>query len=542
VAAGRIVARDLAFVVGATLTGKVSVKRGDVSEVRVELVPTQSGWLVWGTAAVSSDGTYRVEHLAPGEYTIAACREGERGTSTETIVGAGPEAAGPELRLGFGASVRGRLVDAQGQPIAGDKLSLERAEAKGGIGSWEATTDARGFFEILDVPEGTFAFSIWRREGEGSFSSSGPRRDVTVEQDDVALGDVAVGWSLATKVVGRVLGPDGAPVDSADVEVLANRASPFERHTDALGAFSVEGLDPGAVRVRARKGELVTVAPVPVTVASNRAHEVVLRLVKGGTITGRVRLPEKRFVRVVAVATRHDEDAPHDELPVERDDDGRFRVEGLVPGEWRVVVMGVCASQPVAVASGGEVTVDLDLASAVEKVSIEIPALPRAIRFEGSARWTGQGGGSDGMDHADWDGKAGTAAFKWVAPGPVDVEMRASVRAQTWYFTTRLVVVAGGGASWTLPWPRADEAGGLEGRVDPSTGWHAVWLHGDKLRARASLERDGSFRFEHLVPGRYRVFRSGLEPADVDPEKGDLVEVPVGGVTKLVTAPPILGR
>jgi len=123
-----------------------------------------------------------------------------------------------EVRLAWGAVLRGRVVEPGGQAAGRATIVLH-----GERGSWRTEPD--GSFEIRAAPAGPIDFRVWRADGHGA------RREVEAKDGDVLdLGTIVL--APPRGVEGRVTGPDGRPLE--DVRVRAGRAS---ARTGADGRF-----------------------------------------------------------------------------------------------------------------------------------------------------------------------------------------------------------------------------------------------------------------------------------------------------------------
>jgi hypothetical protein len=149
------------------------------------------------------------------------------------------------FRLRPALSLRGRVVDGQGQVVPDARVSLS-ASVEGPLGpagglahcTWEGRTDAAGRFVIDGIAEradlgGDEVATDWL----GPYGSR-----VTVECfaegfDDARLADVPVGPDAPAievrldrpqRLVGRVVGPDGGALAGAHVTVLDDRRRPRE--------------------------------------------------------------------------------------------------------------------------------------------------------------------------------------------------------------------------------------------------------------------------------------------------------------------------
>jgi 5-hydroxyisourate hydrolase-like protein (transthyretin family) len=153
---------------GADITGRVidGISGAPVAEVTVTLLPT-----MFPAAAVSAleavtdaDGSFAFHRLAPGRYRIQAQKMGFAAFAgpfdEHTLdVAAGQSIAGLELALRPGGTLTGRIVGANGGPVAGLTVSaLRLATGPGGqpVTAQMAQTSERGEFQLNNLPEGQY--------------------------------------------------------------------------------------------------------------------------------------------------------------------------------------------------------------------------------------------------------------------------------------------------------------------------------------------------------------------------------------------------
>lgn len=142
----------------ATLSGLVTQTLGDGSSPRPApnvIVTLSSGTDEWRvtTASMPSDevGTYRIEKLPPGTYTLSFNRPGTRPTSRIVILTAGQE-LDEDAELNAPARVGGTVTQ-NGLALVGRTVLLYRAAEYGTAASAvrTTTTGEGGVFELLDV-------------------------------------------------------------------------------------------------------------------------------------------------------------------------------------------------------------------------------------------------------------------------------------------------------------------------------------------------------------------------------------------------------
>lgn len=154
-------------------------------------------------------------------------------------------------------SVLGRVVSADGKPVAGAKAMLFREYISDGTGIGVATvkTNAAGQYQFtLAVPDGAYSVGVWA-DGFGYQST---------KQSQSAAGALLHFAPLALPrtdsfVGGTVLDVNGKPIAGADVSLM--NASGKHTQTDAEGRFHLAGATQGEaiVEVRAAQGRFASI-------------------------------------------------------------------------------------------------------------------------------------------------------------------------------------------------------------------------------------------------------------------------------------------
>ncbi len=240
-------------------------------------------------------------------------------------------------------------------------LWLERAgrlrEAGTRRPKYSARSDGAGRFE-LEVPDGV-ARAVLRAEGDALVDL----RHATVDLAAATAGAETVLWvKQAGAIAGLVRGPDGAPVEGAEVCVMPpnDLAETASASTDAKGRFRIGALVPGDYEIVARTDRLVPSRARMAAVAPGETAEVDVDLLAGASIAGRALFEDGSPVagaRVEAGGPMHHRvgDLQGMRLASHRsattDAEGRFVVQGLPPGEpvdVRASHAGALAPEPLA--------------------------------------------------------------------------------------------------------------------------------------------------------------------------------------------------
>lgn len=327
------------------------------------------------TGETDASGRATFDDVPPGVYELHA-RRGEdaspprRGVEVEVA-----RSAYVSLRLQRGRTLRGRVTDHEGTPLAGAEVVLTET----GIALVPRTesTDEFGAFAFDAVLDGSY----WvRADAPGHVAAQVP---VRVEPD---LGPVAIALPRAARVVGVVLDPRDRPVAGVTVHWLGapetappiadggslgvttgpvppiplDAFSPDDRDdlaldapdpeadsgpvlvpsgvtavTDARGRFVLDGLRPGAGELLAEGGGQASTRSAALRLVAGQEHEVTLVMPDGFRLSGRV-VDERGFpIGSVPIELRvASEPWPRGRMV---SDDGTFVFEGVMGGAVLVV-------------------------------------------------------------------------------------------------------------------------------------------------------------------------------------------------------------
>lgn len=323
---------------------------------------------------VAEDGSFRADDIPAGAWTPYASAPGllpARGESFE--VGEGERKEGLVLVLAEGRSVAGRVLDPSGSPVAeaavlAFRIPVPREGVPGNIliKPWGAGNPDQ---MVLAGPDGTFRITGLP---EGRCVLAATMEGFVGIVVGVQAGDVGLVLRLGAEfpITGRVLDPDGSPVEEARVvaegaageaevppggeeeepggslsrleelltEELRGLGSSVTFDTGPDGAFRIGGLAKGTFRlVASKRGFLDATATVEAG-----TPDVVLRLGRGFTIEGRVveagtgkPIPEASIRATPVSSPAAGPDAPDPRAvwaQVERN--GTFVVEGAQEGTY----------------------------------------------------------------------------------------------------------------------------------------------------------------------------------------------------------------
>ena len=384
---------DLAMYKGGVISGRVVDETGEPTpNVRVEAVELRyiRGRRVAVAARITTTndaGEYRLSGLDPGQYQVRASTtdvwESDDGKNTyvyaltyfpgvtaaerpeSVTVAVGQEASGTDLRLvpGPAAGITGMLVGANGEPMAGEVVNLDRvtrgtagALVSAGFGG-STKTDAKGAFAIPKLAAGEYMVYTGAQTDRVSMQvllNPGETRAVTLTP------------RRATAIAGAIRTDDGTPVPFpparlriepivADAESAlpvwgaprgeAPRADWTFRIAGVNGAylFRLTGLPDDWALQAVTVGDR-DVTDTPLTVATGAPDVTGLQLVlthSGAIVSGTVAdaagapAPDASVILFAeepgrwTLASRY--------IKVARPDNaGKFRIAGVLPGVYRV--------------------------------------------------------------------------------------------------------------------------------------------------------------------------------------------------------------
>lgn len=283
--------RDLPFAPptgGGSISGRVVTTDERPTPIRAVIVTLRgdgfrSGW----TFVTDATGTFTFTDLPPGRFVLAASRPGfpsinygapRPGRPGASIVLKDNErVADLSIALPRGAVITGRVIDDNGSPMTGSRVSVgaivmrngERTTAFGGSGF----TDDRGEYRIYGLAAGDYA--VWV-EGR-SLGSSGGTRYTPAEIDSVLERSVGVAR------------PGQAPPPPPEGQSMAPTTIYFPSATSLLDAVAVHvnaGDTQSGIDIRAGFVPAVSLSGTLLDPDGKPPAGVVMNLVQIGTARG----------------------------------------------------------------------------------------------------------------------------------------------------------------------------------------------------------------------------------------------------------------
>jgi hypothetical protein len=210
---------------------------------RVQISAFHRGSKAWRHGVVDGEGRYRIQHLAPGDWSVTASLQGtRRSVNGRATLGPAGDVVKLDLEFGEASRITGRVL-LDGRPLSAGFVQAICA----GTASTVHEIGSGGRFEIAEVPHGDC--TLQATGADRAFAG-------TLEVEVPAASDVLLELESGT-LSGSVLSMDDRrPLSGARVVVIPERltlrfygsassASETAR-TDAAGRFSFPAITPGS--------------------------------------------------------------------------------------------------------------------------------------------------------------------------------------------------------------------------------------------------------------------------------------------------------
>lgn len=497
------------------------------------------GWNSSGTrgrtrAKTDDQGEFSL-WVGPGEVNLSAQAEGYAQGSTD-----GPAPGYRfEILLTPESVLAGVVVRAgTGAPVAGVRVDTGNDWSDGSEGT--AFTDEDGRFRIDRLAPGRYTPSAHAEDGYGRAAQS-----VHVGLGE-SVEDLRVELHAAATVRARILvgGDPQRPCESGGGSLndkLGNRNEWSEANAD--GTIEFLSVLPGKYDVSVWCRDKVPQEKYePVVVGTEPIPELVWTVNEGLAITGIVVGPKGEPIAGVSLSAHAKSAAPRGQVGgswgERTPDDGRFRIEGLLPGTYAVRVnvenehvVGPTEPIDVEVAAGKtpDIRVELSGAGTVEGRVVDQngkPVVHASIELRGDEH--GWGGDASSRDDGTFSIKGvRPESYRATASQGWNNQMRTPGKKDDDVHGERVVVVAGETAKVELV--VEEQSGKIRGRVVDESGGPVddAFVHANRESDSASksagstrqsarwgswsrkpvlTDQDGVFELVDVAPGKHTVF------------------------------------
>ena len=347
----------------------------------------------------AADGAFELTALPFGELLLHGAHD-DFGKAEALVETTAANAVVCDLRLSRGLVLRGHVVDPDGQPVPGANVWCEGEGAAGR--RWSECTDAKGQFALTNCPEqGTIRIRSYAT-GFAEFEQRGidPRSaDLELRLQRAAARTV--------RILGKVVGPDGRPVTTAQVQGLPRGASDSTglQPTDNAGQFALGPVSCDTWRVRIRSPDLPEFTTEERQLGPDATWDLgTITLPRGGRARVRLVGPMRNGAEfcVVDAATRK-----------------RFWADTstLAAGDYLLRVMGKGVAEqalPFTIREGEDTVVDVELRQGIaQRVACDVPAGTDV--HDAVLVWIQRGNAP--VARAAVSYKRGEPAEVWLAPG-----------------------------------------------------------------------------------------------------------------------------
>jgi hypothetical protein len=231
-----------------------------------------------GHAVTAADGGYAIEGVEPGTYRVIASATGfvtgERGSLAVTE----DEHVAADFRLERGAKLRGKVVDPQGNPVAGALLFAGTPGSAAPLGG-PTSSDVNGDFQLTAPPAAAVDLAVMA-------AGWAPALVRNVTASDEPGSELRIEVSSGGRLLVRATSAEREPVAGVEVRLepleaqflpFRNLAGQAPQPTAADGRVVLTLLPPGGYRVVAAGSRSFQ----PVEVSVQEGQEAVAELIVG---------------------------------------------------------------------------------------------------------------------------------------------------------------------------------------------------------------------------------------------------------------------
>ena len=320
------------------------------------------------------DGTFVLDGVPGGEMIVMVGAKDHANRELAVVVS--DDTPPMEIGLAAGAKIAGMVLGPDGTPAQKGHLML----AGPGI-PFVKELDESGSFSFAHRPAGRYQLNARTPVGNAQLEVELAENEI---REDLVL-KVSEGRSVRGVI--RGLRPEQLARTFISVRSVAKSAS-FTANPDAQGAYIVRGVPPGRAEIHVSANmSRHTTKSLDVPADKDAVLDIVFPL--GGRLSGRVTQDGKAAAdRNIWVGSAGG--GSNDGYQARTNQDGRYEIEGVPPGEYRVSV-GQDASRVVSMASDAVVNIDIPLVQLGGRVVEEggtVPIVGAGVHLIGSESQT----------------------------------------------------------------------------------------------------------------------------------------------------------
>jgi protocatechuate 3,4-dioxygenase beta subunit len=277
------------------------------------------------------NGEFRIGPVPPGDVRIRVAVDGLPRTSVEVSgLAEGEDREGVEIRLARLVSIRARVVDENGKPVRGVRVTALLLDTKAGLDRRGGVSGDDGRVRIPGLRPGRYRLTVLRAGIHHVETSAGEK-------------EIVIRVPVVGRVVGRVFDLRGKPAENFRIAWRRAGANAAEGSTSLRmtgGEFVLSELSAGVVTLIASTEDAVS-APLRTDVAAGRTvRGLRLHLERGGELACTVQGPNGRAIPGVSIHVHSDvPDLPQVSAGGLTNPEGRFVAKGLMGGPTKVVAV-----------------------------------------------------------------------------------------------------------------------------------------------------------------------------------------------------------
>jgi len=262
------------------------------------------------------------------------------GTAPLPFVPAGGSAK-LDIRLEQGVAISGQVKGPDGRPVPGCEISASHMTGRGSmVGYGGQRTDAMGRFHMMHLPPGQMFLNVQAPDDSGLVGKMTEERDYPAGK--AATVDVVLGPGAA--VFGKAMTSRGKPAVGTEITLQPKSGWPLTKARSAVvgatGSFRIDAVIPGKYEANCTPLDpALRAEPVALDVALGESKLDILLHVTG-SVAGTIRDADgKPLGQGMAYLQLQSAAQPQGAGGYGHpDDQGRYRIGGLVPGSYKVIV------------------------------------------------------------------------------------------------------------------------------------------------------------------------------------------------------------